>query len=81
MSPILSIHPTCQSTRYARIDYWRRTAEKHDVSALMLHYRRVVDRFHLVGDFCLGEDGIVAISPDNIRLHDYFFSSKSKIVE
>src|SRR5689334_23864226 len=55
--------------------------EKHDVLALMLYYRRVVDRFHWVRDFCLGEDGIVAISPDHIRLHDCFFSSKSKIVE
>src|SRR5437016_14406943 len=56
-------------------------AEKHDVFALMLHDRRVVNGFHWVGDLGLGEDGVVAVSSDNVRLHGRLFASRSKIVE
>src|SRR6266436_2301096 len=55
-------------------------AEKHDVCVLMLHHRRVVHGFHWVGDLRLGQDGVVAISSDNVRLHDGLFASRSKIV-
>src|SRR5207237_8990535 len=44
-------------------------AEKHDVFVLMLHDRRVVNGFHWVGDLGLGEDGVVEVSSDNVRLH------------
>jgi hypothetical protein len=41
-------------------------AEKHDVFVLMLHDRRVVNGFHWIGDFGLGEDGVVAVPSDNV---------------
>jgi hypothetical protein len=40
-----------------------------------------VHGFHWVGDIRLGKDGVVGISSDNVRLHDCFFASRSKIVE
>src|SRR6266496_2423842 len=52
--------------------------EQHDVLDLMLHHRCVVDRFYRVGDLDLGEDGIVRVSSDNVRLHDRLVGSKSK---
>ena len=55
-------------------------SEQHDVLVPMLHHRRVVDRFHRVGDIGLGEDGVVSVSSDNVRLHDRLFASRSKIV-
>jgi hypothetical protein len=55
--------------------------EKHDVLVLMLHNRRVVYGFHWVGDFGLGEDGVVTVSSDNGRLNGRLFASRSKIVE
>ena len=36
---------------------------------------------HWVGDLGLGEDGVVAVSSDNVRLHGRLFASRSKIVE
>src|SRR5438876_9670419 len=56
-------------------------AEKHDVFVLMLHDRRVVNGFHWVGDLGLGEDGVVAVSSDNARLHGRLFAARSRIVE
>src|SRR5271157_2829140 len=56
-------------------------AKKHDVFALVLHHRRVVNGFHWVGDLGLGKDRVVAISSDNVLFHDCLCSSISKIVE
>jgi hypothetical protein len=53
-------------------------SEQHDVFVLMLHYRGVVNRFYRVGDLGLGEDGVVRVSSDNVRLHDRLVASKSK---
>jgi hypothetical protein len=55
--------------------------EKHDVFVPVLHDRCVVNGFHWVGDFGLSEDGVVAVPPDNVRLHNRLFASRSKIVE
>src|SRR5207249_5384302 len=54
--------------------------EKHDVFVLMLHNRRVVNGFYWVGNLGLGEDRVVEVSSDNIRLHGRLFASRSKIV-
>src|ERR1022692_5149882 len=56
-------------------------AEKHDVFVPVLHDRRVVNSFRWVGDLGLGENGVVAVSSDNVRLHGRIFASRSKIVE
>ena len=42
-------------------------AEKHDVFVPVLHDRRVVNSLHGIGDLGLGEDGVVAVPPDNVR--------------
>ena len=52
--------------------------EQHDVFVLMLHHGRVVDRFYRVGDIGFGEDRIVSVSSDDVRL--MLFASSSKIV-
>jgi hypothetical protein len=56
-------------------------AEKHDVLVPVLHDRRVVNGFHGIRDLGLGEDGVVLVPPDNVRLHDRLLASRSKIVE
>src|ERR1019366_4791400 len=56
-------------------------AEKHDVFVSVLHDRRVVNGFHWIGDLGLGKNWVVAVPPDNVRLHDRLFASRSKIVE
>ena len=55
-------------------------SEQHDVFVPMLHHRRIVDRLHRIRDIGFGEDGIVSVSPDNVRFHDRLVASRSKIV-
>ena len=52
--------------------------EQHDVLVLMLHHRRVVDRFYRVRDRGFGEDGVVSVASDNVQLHDDLAASRSK---
>src|SRR6185437_10966258 len=56
-------------------------AEKHDVFVPVLHDRGVVNSLHRIGYLGLGEDGIVAVPPDNVGLHVRLLASRSKIIE
>jgi len=53
--------------------------KKHDVFAVELHHPSVVNGFDKVRYVALGEDRILAIPPDNLRFHDDFLASRSKI--
>ena len=57
---------------------WERNSMMY--SFAVLHHRCVVNRLHRIRDIGFGEDGIVSVSSDNVRLHDRLFASSSKIV-
>jgi hypothetical protein len=40
-----------------------------------------VNRFDGIGDVAFREDGILTVSSDDVRHHDRFFASSSKMVE
>src|SRR6266567_4003046 len=44
-------------------------SKEHDVLALMLHHRRVVNGLYRVGNVGFGENRILTISPYNVALH------------
>ncbi len=45
----------------------------------MLRHRCVVDRFYRVRDIGFGEDGVVSVSPYEVRLSIHDFPSNAKI--
>src|ERR1039457_5127339 len=56
-------------------------SKKHDVFAVMLHDRRVVNRLHRVRDIVLRENRVARVSSDDIPLHAIFLASISRTIE
>src|SRR4051794_28640167 len=55
-------------------------SKKHDVFAVMLHNRRVVNGLHRIGNLLFGKDRIVRVPPDDVCLHAVLLASVSRMV-
>ena len=58
----------------------QRGAEDHDVFVAMLHHGRIVKGLHGAWDVGLGKDGVAAVSPEDVRLHDCLAASRSNTI-